>query len=101
MEESTTLPFLLFILSVLLMSNWAESDVMERKSYEMFTNCVSRTYFRKKIKINTCTFHPFFGCLEAVGDEALTSILFQHLNCGKMVFSYFVFGKLTSSGLPA
>ncbi len=48
MEESTTLPFLLFILSVLLMSNWAESDVMERKSYEMFTNCVSRTYLRKQ-----------------------------------------------------
>ncbi len=100
MEESTTLPFLLFILSVLLMSNWAESDVMERKSCEMFTKCVSRTFKKKQIK-NTCTFHPFFGCLEAVGDEALTSILFQHLNCGKMVFSYFVCGKLTSSGLPA
>ncbi len=78
MEESTTLPFLLFILSVLLMSNWAESDVMERKSCINVNKLRFPHIFKKKnqIKINTCTFHPFFGCLEAVGDEALTSILF-------------------------
>ncbi len=48
MEESTTLPFLLFILSVLLMSNWAESDVMERKSCRNIYKSRFPHIFKKK-----------------------------------------------------